>query len=760
MPRTLRAALVALLAAALIAPLSAAAGAQTPAGTFWRVNFQTETAAPAPYHAESAPGAQSTYLRDWGQAYGARTAGGQGSGLSYGWVAPGTTSARSLIGNGRERGVAGLTQRLDTLVHMQPLAASGGAAGSWEIALPDGQYTVTVGVGDPSYTDSTHALQVEGVAAITGFEPSATTRFATASRHVTLTDGRLTVSATGGTNTKLAYLEIYAGTRPYVTRVSPLDGATGVSVDAAVSTDVQVVGTGSGVAEASLTSGNVRLVEAVTGQPVAATRGTSGGNDVISLDPNAPLKANTQYRFEVDYEVLDEAGTHFMPFWSTFTTGSVGEPATDAIFTEEPQTSASGRFYTGVTMGPDGRLYAGTADGDILRFPVAANGTLGTPTTISSLRTAEGGDRLLIGLAFDPTSPTPKLWVSHTTFGYSDMPDWGGKISTLTGTDLGTVTTEVTDLPRSAKDHVTNGLAFGPDGFLYVSQGANTAGGAADPQWGNRDERLLSAAILKVDTARLSSIGTLNVRTEEGGSYDPFAANQPVTLHATGVRNAYDLVWHRNGQLYTAINGTAGGAISPATPNPLPAECEDQRIDGSPYTGPQVPGIGDLPTQPDLAARVQAGGYYGNPNPTRCEWVINGGNPTAGPDELEVVQVDQNSQGYPVGVQPDRNWRPERILALGTGLSPNGIIEYRRSQVPEIDRQLLVVAYSNCNCVYKLTLNGAGDVTGKELLRTSGSVTLDNPLDLIQGPGGVVYVTDRANYGLDEGRITLLRPPG
>ena len=40
--------------------------------------------------------------------------------------------------------------------------------------------------------------------------------------------------------------------------------------------------------------------------------------------------------------------------------------------------------------------------------------------------------------------------------------------------------------PRSVKDHETNSLAFGPDGALYLTQGANNAMGAADSTWGNR----------------------------------------------------------------------------------------------------------------------------------------------------------------------------------------------------------------------------------------------------------------------------------
>jgi len=249
-------------------------------------------------------------------------------------------------------------------------------------------------------------------------------------------------------------------------------------------------------------------------------------------------------------------------------------------------------------------------------------------------------------MAFAPgTSPTqPTLWVSHSTYGFAAMPDWGGTISRLGGPDLGTVTDEVVKLPRSAKDHLVNSLAFGPDGALYTSQGANSAAGDLDPAWANRPERLLTAAILRIDVAALASRGPLDVQTAELPAgvppYDPGAAGAPVTVYASGVRNAYDLVWADNGQLYTTINGTGGNAVAPGIPSPLPAGCAARLVDGRPYTATTATGRVDmLPVQPDLAARIVRGGYYGNPNPSRCEWILNGGNPTAGPDRLEVVPV-------------------------------------------------------------------------------------------------------------------------
>ena len=163
------------------------------------MNFQNETGT-----------VPTGYLRDFGEAYGARSGANQGSGLSYGWVVPGSSTPLSLIGNGRDRNAVS-DQRLDTLMHMQgnDVANFNGIAkpGAWEISIPNGTYTVTVSVGDASTVDnSVHRINLEGQPAITGFAPTATTKFASATRTVTVADGRLTVDATGGTNTKLNYL--------------------------------------------------------------------------------------------------------------------------------------------------------------------------------------------------------------------------------------------------------------------------------------------------------------------------------------------------------------------------------------------------------------------------------------------------------------------------------------------------------------------------------------------------------------------------
>jgi hypothetical protein len=212
------------------------------------------------------------------------------------------------------------------------------------------------------------------------------------------------------------------------------------------------------------------------------------------------------------------------------------------------------------------------------------------------------------------------------------------------------------------------------------------------------------------------------------------------------VRNAYDLVWHSNGSLYVPTNGSAAGGATPATPAVLPAACA-RRLDGTPYTGPAVPGIlGVFVPQSDFLFRVVQGGHYGHPNPFLCEWVLNGGNPTSATDRAQVAQ-------YPVGTQPDRNWRGA-AFDFGVHYSPNGVIEWKSAAVPSLVGKLLVARYSGGDDLVALTLDPTtGDVAGVET-RLAGLTGFDGPLDVVERVGpGHLYVSEH-----DGRRITLLRP--
>jgi probable HAF family extracellular repeat protein len=149
------------------------------------VNFQPAGAAVPP-----------GYVADTGPAFGPR-----GNGRSYGWNSDNSANAR-------DRNAAGSPdQRYDTLNHMQ----KPGGATRWEIAVPNGTYTVHVVAGDPVNADSTYRITVENVPAVSG-TPTATTRWFEGTVRVSVNDGRLTITnGTGAVNNKLDVVDIIAG---------------------------------------------------------------------------------------------------------------------------------------------------------------------------------------------------------------------------------------------------------------------------------------------------------------------------------------------------------------------------------------------------------------------------------------------------------------------------------------------------------------------------------------------------------------------
>lgn len=527
-------------------------------------------------------------------------------------------------------------------------------------------------------------------------------------------------------------IQLFANGQPSVSGLVPGDGTVGISTLVAVTVDVNLPNVGAGVSDASLrVSGAVTLVRVRDSVSIPANVNTTGGGDAIVLTPTAPLEPNTQYRFSVTDKVTDTSGAKFIPFTSTFTTGNTTAAADPTIrFNKTELPLTQGYQWTSVTIGPDGRLYAGTRTGQIVRFVLNPDGTVGGSKTIQTVRTAnDGAERLITGMVFDPksTKTNPILWVSHGINLLEGAPNWSGKISKLTGRNLETYAGVIYNLPRSGRDHLTNQPVFGPDGLLYVAVGSQTAQGGADSQWGLREETRLSAAILQINPAKITT--ELNVKTQDaGGPYNPYKKGNPVRLYATGVRNAYDLLWTRDGKLFAPTNGSAKGGNSPA--------------------GGGAPALSNIPTQNDPLYDIVEGGYYGHPNTARGEFVLNGGNPTSGKDHAEITQ-------YPVGTQPNPNYQGV-AYDFGRNASPNGVIEFSSSNKVfggALNGKILVAQYSAGDNIIVLSRDANGNVSKGEI-GFAGLTQFVDPLDLVQDPNtGYVYV---AEYGA--ARITLLTP--
>jgi hypothetical protein len=530
---------------------------------------------------------------------------------------------------------------------------------------------------------------------------------------------------------------------PAVTGSLPTDGATNVYLDTTVTTTLWLPNANAGVDADSLTTSSVRLTRTDDGASVPGGVATSGGRDSILYQPYQPLEPETTYTFEVTPDVRDESGASFAPYVITFTTGTEFEAVPDPNASFSKQEVYSGNPITTLVIGPDERLYGTTLNGRILRWEIGEDGDL------SSEEVFEGfSGRTLIGLVFDPTDDGV-LWVSHNDpLWPTPAEDFTGAIARVTLDESAFAASSrqdyVVGLPRSVKDHVTNGLEFGPDGLLYVTQGGNTATGAPDDPWGNRPERLLSAAVLQIDPSRTSGL-PIDVQTESAGgtagSYDPDAPDAPVRIYATGLRNAYDLVWHSNGSLYVPTNGSNAGGRTPASP------------DGS------VPALDPVDVQPDFVYRVVEGGYYGHPNPVRGEYVLNGGNPTGtqvnGDEVLPRSAAGVDYVGYPVGTAPDPNYRGF-AWRFCCNDSINGVIEYRSGTFGGALRgKLLLVRFASGFDIVALGVNVDGTLTSQ----TQVMAGFNRPLNLVEDVrNGNLYVAELVTQSFDGGRIQLLRP--
>jgi glucose/arabinose dehydrogenase len=503
----------------------------------------------------------------------------------------------------------------------------------------------------------------------------------------------------------------------------------------------------------------VKLYRTEDKKPVPAQVNTSAAGDVITLTPLNMLEPSTQYTFEVR-GVKDVTGTDLMPYNMSFTT-SEGAPATTyPVGFEKSDLPRDNAHYTGLAIGPDHCLYAGTADGRIIRRRILDDGALAPEAeVIAAVQAGNNGPRLITGIAFEPASTAEnlKLWVSHGQLAITPRgeivgaSEWTGKISTLSGPGLAEYHDVVVNLPRSWRDHLNNQVAFGPDGCAYWSQGSHTAMGAPTDKWNmNRVERILSAAALRLDPRKLDGDEPLDAKTRDGGgTYDPFAKDAPLTIYATGVRLGYEMLWHSNGRLYSAVNGSAEGGRTPGTPYNRNANI--RRIDADrrgAYDGGDIAPMNITATQPDLLMRLEAGGYYGHPNPIRGEYVLFGGNPTKRVDPYEVTN-------YPVGVKPDRNWR-EPAYSFGTGVSPNGMIEFQsngRLFGGALDGKILVTRFSGGRDIIVLALDERGNVT-ESVTGIAGLDAFTQPLDIAQDPAsGCLYVADYQGE-----RLSMLRP--
>ena len=194
----------------------------------------------------------------------------------------------------------------------------------------------------------------------------------------------------------------------------------------------------------------------------------------------------------------------------------------------------------------------------------------------------------------------------------------------------------ITNLPVANSGHESNGLAFGPDGRLYIAQGGTTNAGVIDVGGTifQREETALGGAMLVADVKAAGFNG--NVTYSEGDVYSSTTnvTGGHVSVYASGLRNPYDVVFHSNGRFYVTDNG----------PN-------DTYGPGSTGCAPATDTGVDAATNDEINV-VVAGAYYGHPNrnrgrtdPRQCSYYPNGTPSGGGYTGAMIANLPASSDG-------------------------------------------------------------------------------------------------------------------
>ena len=478
---------------------------------------------------------------------------------------------------------------------------------------------------------------------------------------------------------------------------------------------------------------------------VAIRRATDLTNASITVSPEEFLRPEATYEIRGSVLVRSQSGAKLAPFKLRFSTASeVPEVKAGLLFT-------AGRFdatrsMTTVVFGPDRRLYAADAFGRLVRWDIDDDGK---PINKQTLLADPKKSRQYIDLEWDPqaTADNLILWVSYAErlAPKDDRYYFTGTIARLRLGDKIDEQVIVTGLPHGREvqggfdtlPHQPNGLVF-KDGKLFQSVGSTSSSGGP-PNWG-LPEQLLSGCVVEIDSDRIKA--PLDVHPKTG--YDPYAADAPLRIFATGVRNALELVAHSNGRLYTATNINDRAGRGDGVP-------DHPHIDGD-----QNALVKHTTPNHESLYVIERGRHYGHPNPARKQYVLGGGNPTANLDPFEIPD-------YPVGTSPDVGYGPELMYPLWQygGTSPDGMIEYLPNFSHPLRNALLCCFYSAGDiAVMPLGANGLPKFVAK-LRSPTGKLRFTGPVDLPTDPQtGLLYVADfglQSKFGAD-GSMVMLRP--
>ncbi len=418
---------------------------------------------------------------------------------------------------------------------------------------------------------------------------------------------------------------------------------------------------------------------------------------------------------------------------------------------------------TSLTVGPDGKLYVAQQNGKIHVFSLDPGHSATFERVITTIHDRANTNRdgtaaptvvgrQVTGIAFDPSPSNgqPVLYVSHSDprIFYNRQPGQlqtnirSGTVTRLVGPsfDASSGRDLVVGLPRSGENHSPNGMAMGPDGWLYLGIGGDTNQGGVSQYFSYIPELPLSASVVRIKPDAITSpinaaagstftfsdpcIGTETVGSGCSAAHSWVGSpSSPATgevagafeIYSTGFRNPYDIVWHSNGRLYA--NDNEGNSGIGATPGPA---------DNCPSSTP----VDVSPTPNDDLVLVQQNAYHGHPNPSRGECTRNGGSGLRGPYRAP-------------------------LLTYTTGRSTNGIVEYAAPNFGgQLRGQILSANYGVGDNIARVKLSADGQTVVEQGVLATG---FSDPLDLWVLADGAILV---AEHGGATGVVSVIEPVG